>query len=102
IFGQRFAPTDPTPSPPSSPPQIAAVAFRRKGVTRVRVKDAATGAVRAVLTPFKGYGGRLRLTLRDLNGDGSLDLVVQAVIKGKRRKKAYDAVTLAPLPPGPA
>jgi len=101
IFGQRFAPPEPPPMP-SSPPQIAAEAFRRKGVAKVRVKDAATGAVRAVLTPFRNFRGRLRLALRDLNGDGSLDLLVQAAIKGKRKKKAYDAVTLATLPPGPA
>jgi hypothetical protein len=100
IFGQRFAPSDPPlPFPsPSPPPQIAAVAFRRRGVARVRVRDAATGALRAVLTPFKGYRGRLRLSLRDLNGDGSLDLIVQAAVKGKRRHKAYDALTLNPLP----
>src|SRR5262249_42657295 len=80
IFRQRWAPrAPPTPPSPSSPPQIAAVAFRRKGVSRVRVTDAATGSLRAVLTPFKGYRGRLRLALRDLNGDGALDLVVQAL-----------------------
>jgi hypothetical protein len=91
----------PSPSPLPSPPlQIVAVAFRQKGVSRVRVRDAATGAERAVLTPFRGFGGRLRLQLQDVNGDGSFDLVVQAVIHGKRRKKVFDAVTLAPLPPG--
>jgi hypothetical protein len=101
IFGQRFAPPPPpSPSPPSPPPaQIAAVLFRQKGVARVRVTDAATGAQRGVLTPFRGFRGRLRLALRDLNGDGSLDLLVQAVVKGRRKHKAYDAVTLAPLPP---
>jgi len=64
----------------------------------VRVLDAATGAVRQVLTPFKGFGGRLRLQLVDVNGDGSLDLIVKATIRGKRKKKVFDAVTLAPLP----
>jgi hypothetical protein len=100
IFGQRFSPQPPPSPPPPPPPQIAAVAFRQKGVARVRVLDAATGAQRAVLTPFRGFRGRLRLALRDLNGDGALDLVVQALVRGRRRKKAYDAVTLAPLPPG--
>jgi hypothetical protein len=85
---------------PTRPPQIVAVAFRRHGVVRVRVRDAATGAVRAVLTPFRGFGGRLRLQLEDVNGDGVLDLIVQAVLHGKSRKKVFDAVTLAPLPPG--
>jgi hypothetical protein len=99
IFGQRFSPLDPLPPPPPPRPrQIAAVAFRQKGLAKVRVTDAATGAQRGVLTPFRGFRGRLRLSLRDLNGDGSLDLVVQAVVKGKRRQRAYDAVTLAPLP----
>jgi hypothetical protein len=77
-----------------------AVAFRQKGVSRLRIKDAASGALRGVLTPFKGFGGRLRLQLLDVNGDGSRDLIVQAVVHGKRKKKVYDAVTLAPLPPG--
>jgi hypothetical protein len=87
--------------PPSvAPPQIVVVAFRRQGVSRVRVQDAATGALRRVLTPFHSFGGRLRLQLLDVNGDGSLDLVVRAVVHGKRKKKVYDAVTLAPLPPG--
>jgi hypothetical protein len=54
-----------------------------------------------VPTPFPGSRGRLALQRRDVTGDGALDLVVQALIKGKRRKRAFDAVTLAPLPPGP-
>jgi hypothetical protein len=82
-------------SPP--PPQIVAVAFRRKGVSRVRITDAATGAARGVLTPFRGFGGRLALQLLDVNGDGSLDLVVRAVVNGRRKEKAFDARTLAPL-----
>jgi hypothetical protein len=92
--------TVPNPHPqsqPAPPRQIVAVAFRKKGVSRVRVKDAATGAVRAVLTPFPGFGGRLRLQLLDVNGDGSLDLVVQAILHGKRKKKVFDAITLARL-----
>src|SRR5262249_48659370 len=51
--------------------QIIATVFRRNGVSRVRIRDAATGAVRGVLTPFKGFRGRLRLQLLDVNGDGS-------------------------------
>src|SRR5262249_31426690 len=90
------------PAPPPAPAQIVAVPFRKKGVSRVRVRDAASGALRAVLTPFRGFGGRLRLQLVDVTGDGSLDLIVKALINGKRRKKVYDAVTLAPLPPGRA
>jgi hypothetical protein len=90
------------PPPPLLPPpsQIVASVFRQRGVARVRVRDAASGALRGVLTPFKGFAGRLRLQLLDVNGDGSLDLIVQAVIHGKRKKKVFDAVTLAPLPPG--
>jgi hypothetical protein len=53
-----------------------------------------------VLTPFRAFDGRLRLRLVDLTGDGSLDVVVRAVIHGRRRKKVFDAVTLALLPPG--
>jgi CSLREA domain-containing protein len=91
-------PNPPSLPPSAAPPQVVAVAFRRKGVSRVRVKDAATGALRGLLTPFPGFAGRLALQLVDVNGDGALDLVVRAVIHGKRKKKIYDAVTLAPLP----
>jgi hypothetical protein len=89
------------PPPPSvAPPQIVAVEFKRKGVSRVRVRDAATGALRAVLTPFKGFAGRLRLQRLDVNGDGALDLIVRALVNGKRKKRVYDGLALAPLPPG--
>jgi hypothetical protein len=50
-----------------------------------------------VLTPFPGFGGHLPLQLLDVNGDG--DPIVLAVVHGKRKKKLFDAVTLAPLPP---
>src|SRR5262249_45210497 len=86
-------------SPLHLPSEVVALPFRLNGVSRLRVLDA-TGAVRAVLTPFRGFRGRLRLQLRDVNGDGALDLVVRAVIHGKHKKKVYDGVTLAPLPPG--
>src|SRR5262249_52781927 len=88
----------PADSPPPTPVRIVAVPSRKRGVARVRVKDAATGAVRAVLTPFPGFRGRLRLQLVDVTGDGALDLIVRAVGRGKRRQRVYDAVTLAPLP----
>jgi hypothetical protein len=38
-----------------------------------------------VLTPFASFRGRLRLELRDVNGDGTADVSVRAVIHGKRR-----------------
>jgi hypothetical protein len=78
-----------------SPPQVVAVPFRKKGSARVRVLDASTGALRAVLTPFPGFCGPLRLGQLDVNGDGVLDLVVRAVIHGKRKQRVFDAVTLA-------
>jgi hypothetical protein len=81
--------------------QITAERFQKKGVARVRVRAATTQTVRATLTPFRGFGGRLRLQLQDVNGDGVLDLIVQAVIHGKRKKKVFDAVTLALLPSAP-
>jgi hypothetical protein len=74
--------------------QITAAQFQRNGVSRVRVRGATSGVLRAVLTPFPGFGGRLRLQLLDVNGDGSLDLIVRAVIHGKRKKKVFDAITL--------
>jgi hypothetical protein len=66
-------------------------------VARVHVKDAAMGVLRAVLTPFRGFGGKLRLQFLDVNGDGSLDLIVKALINGKPKKRVYDAATLARL-----
>ncbi|HKB40984.1 MAG TPA: hypothetical protein VKD72_31440, partial [Gemmataceae bacterium] len=101
-------PDDGPPVPPAPlpgqvhvpPPQILAVQFRRNRVARVRVRDAATGVVRGVLTPFPGFRGRLSLLLLDVNGDGSADLVVRAVINGRRKKRVFDATTLAPLPAG--
>src|SRR5262249_17214072 len=89
----------PSPAPPQ---QIVAEAFRPNGPAQARVRDAATGSERALLTPFHGFTGRLRMQLRDLNGDGSLDLIVRALVNGKRKTKAFDARTLAPLPPGRA
>jgi hypothetical protein len=71
-------------------------------VSQVRVLDTATRAVRRVFTPFPGFGGQLRLQLVDVNDDDSPDLVVKAVVHGKRKTKFFDAVTLAPLPPGHA
>jgi hypothetical protein len=98
-FEVQTPPPAPLPSPPLPPAQIVAVAFKRKGKVRVRVLDAASGAVRGVLTPFPGFRGRLRLQLLDLNSDDSLDLIVKALVNGKRSKKIYDALTLAQLPP---
>src|SRR5262249_17228979 len=77
--------------------QITAERFQKKGVARVRVRAATTQTVRATLTPFRGFGGRLTLQLLDVNGDGVLDLVVRALIHGKRKQKVFDAVTLARL-----
>src|SRR5262249_16672002 len=74
--------------------QITAERFQKKGVARVRVRSATTQTVRATLTPFRGFGGRLTLQLLDVNGDGVLDLVVRAVVHGERKKKVFDAVTL--------
>jgi hypothetical protein len=61
------------------------------------VLDASTGALRAVLTPFPGFGGRLLVQRLDVTGDGALDLIVRALVHGKRKQAAFDAVTLARL-----
>jgi hypothetical protein len=74
-----------------------AVQLKGKRVARVQVTNAATNAVRAILTPFTGFKGRLRLQEIDVNGDGSADLVVSATINGRLRRRVYDAVTLARL-----
>jgi hypothetical protein len=86
-----------TSLPPPPPPQIAAVAFHKKGLARVRVLNAATGAEHGVLTPFAGFGGRLRLELLDVNGDGTADVIVRALVHGKHRRKVFDGVSLAPM-----
>src|SRR5262249_30176727 len=62
------------PRPPASPPQIVAEAFRRQGVSRGRVRDAATGAVRGVLTPFRRLARRPPLPLRDVHRGRPLPL----------------------------
>jgi hypothetical protein len=85
------------PPPPQAPPQVAAVAFHKRGLARVRVFDAATGTLRGVLTPFAGFRGRLRLELLDVNGDGTADIIVRALVHGKHRRKVFDGVSLAPL-----
>ena len=91
-------PLPPTPLPPTPPPQISLrKTFLRNGIPQVLVLDAATGALRGILTPFRGYRGLLRLALVDINGDGSADLIVKARIHGKVKKIRYDAVTLARL-----
>lgn len=61
------------------------------------VLDAATRVLRAILTPFPGFRDRLRLRLVDVNRDGSADLVVQVMLNGRRRRRVYNAVTLARL-----
>ena len=97
VFGELPPPPPPLPLPPPAPPQIAASQFRRNGVARVRVRDAVTGALRKVITPFPGYDGRLRLLLRDVNGDLARDLIA-LITSGNPRKKVYDALSLALLP----
>jgi parallel beta-helix repeat protein len=90
-----------SPTSPSGPgPQLVAVAFQKNGVARVRVQDAATGRVLALWTPFPGHRGKLRLQRRDVNGDGAADVVVQALINGRLRTRAYDARSLTPLSGG--
>jgi hypothetical protein len=42
----------------------------------------------------------LRKSIQRRRRYGVLDLIVRAVIRGKRKQKVFDAVTLMPLPPG--
>jgi FG-GAP repeat len=96
-------PPPPPPLPPPSPPlaAITARAVRRRGKAVVLVFDAATGRLRQTLVPFRGFAGRLQLALGDLNGDGDADLLVSARVHGKRRRKAFNALDLSPLPLAP-
>jgi hypothetical protein len=88
----------PPPPPPPAPAGTTFRLLRGKGRTRVQVLDAATGVQRTVLGPFRG---RVRARLQEVNGDGVLDLVVNFVRNGRRRRRALDGVSLAPLPAPP-
>jgi subtilisin-like proprotein convertase family protein len=76
--------------------RLVAAPFQSNGVSKVRLREASTRKVRATLTPFRGFAGRLKLQWVDLNGDGWADLIVKAVINGKRRQKVYGGLTFAP------
>src|SRR5262249_13341760 len=69
---------------------------------RTRVDVVVDGDLKRRFFPFGAFPGRVKVTQADVTADGALDLVVRALINGKRKKKVYDGVTLAPLPPGPA
>jgi hypothetical protein len=66
----------------------------------VRIRAAATGAGHTLLTPPGGFAGRLRLRRVALNDNSSPDLVVRTVVNGRRGQEVFDAVLLAPPPPG--
>src|SRR5262245_45048442 len=83
---------------PLTVPVVAIQLTRVKRRTRVDV--VADGDLKRRYFPFGAFKGRVKVARVDVNGDGALDLVVRALINGKRKKKVYDGVTLAPLPPG--
>jgi hypothetical protein len=76
--------------------KVVAAPFQQNGVSRVRVREASTRKVRATLTPFRGFAGRLKVQWVDLNGDGLLDLIVKATVNGKRKQKVYDGAFYPP------
>jgi hypothetical protein len=75
-------------------PGITARVIHLKGRAVVRVFDAATGGLRRELKPFGTYSGKLQVSLIDVDGDGVADLMVQARINKKLRKKVYNALAL--------
>ena len=59
------------------------------GVSAFRGMNAATGALRAMFTPFAGFTGQLAVQLVDVNGDGLLDVIARATINGKKRTRTF-------------
>jgi hypothetical protein len=86
----------PPPAPPPAPPpdNPEAVVFRHRGQSFVGVLSSRTGQVRAVLGPYHGH---VTVQLLDLDGDGTLDLLL---LLPHKHKLAFDGATLAPLPVG--
>jgi Bacterial Ig-like domain (group 3) len=86
---ETVVPPQPASAPHAGSPGVRVV--RVGGRQLVVVYNRATGAVRFRLLPF-GYSfrGRLTATLKDVDGDGTLDLLVTAVVKGRRVRRAFN------------
>jgi hypothetical protein len=61
----------------------------------VLVYNAGSGQLRRAFNPFIG---QVQASLRDLNGDGIADLVLQITRSGRKRLLAFNAIDLSPLP----
>lgn len=66
-----------------------------EGKTKVRVTDAVARAELAALAPSGGFTAAAGVLVADTNGDGSAELTVTAVIRGKPKKRICDRGTLA-------
>jgi hypothetical protein len=91
-FEVQRQPAPPPPAPPPDNPQ--AVVLRHRGQSFVEVLSSRTGRVRSVLGPYRGH---VTVRLLDLDGDGTLDLLL---LLPHKHKLAFDGATLAPLPAG--
>jgi hypothetical protein len=86
------------PAPPPEGIRLVVVKGRgpQKGKTRIQVFGVRSGRLRRTFGPF---AGKVKASLRDLNGDGLVDLLIQITRNGRKRLHAFDAVHLSPLPP---
>jgi hypothetical protein len=46
-------------------------------------------ALRRRFFPFGAFTGRVQISQMDINGDGLLDVIAQATINGKKRRRTF-------------
>ncbi len=68
---------------------------KQKGKTRIQVFGDRSGALLRTYGPF---GGKVKASLRNLNGDGLPDLFLQTTTRKGQRLQAFNALDLSPLP----
>ena len=89
-------------SPPTDVPTItdegivAKVVKRANGTSVVKVRGALSGVLKKTFGP---YPSPVTIRWKDVDLDGTLDLVIRYYKNGVRRRQAYSGRTLAKLPP---
>jgi hypothetical protein len=74
---------------------VAKVVKKANGTSVVKVRGALTGVLKKVFGP---YTGPVTIRMRDVDLDGTLDLIIRWYSGGVRRRRAYSGRTLAKLP----